>query len=136
MGQPRRSPQTDVMKRCTGFVWLQNADCFRRQPWDQAKSSAASLKSGSCGLTDGSTAGKWRLPTRDEFIARKNDLQGFNSVQGVYPSIGLAVPTPTMIPSLGLCTCATASCLTVIRLSFNPATLLLLNIVGVVPCLC
>ena len=34
--------------------------------WDAAVSRAKSLASGQCGLTDGSKAGQWRLPTRKE----------------------------------------------------------------------
>jgi hypothetical protein len=67
-----------------GLVWLQNANCFGAQKWDQAMSSARSLKSGSCGLSDGSTAGQWRLPTKDELVKRSYNQQGFNKVQSVY----------------------------------------------------
>ena len=52
------------------LVWLQNAECFGRRNWNDATSAAASLKSGSCGLTDGSKAGQWRLPTKDELERR------------------------------------------------------------------
>jgi hypothetical protein len=64
-----------------GLVWLQNANCFGKQNWNQAMSSARSLKSGSCGLSDGSTAGQWRLPTIDELQNRYRSKQGFNNVQ-------------------------------------------------------
>ena len=73
-----------ILDSNTGLFWLKNANCFGKQTWDQAMSSAASLKSGSCGLTDGSTAGKWRLPTIDELKARQKNQQGFNSVQSYY----------------------------------------------------
>jgi len=63
------------------LVWLRNADCFGKQNWNQAKSSAASLKSGSCGLTDGSTAGQWRLPTLEELKMRSLYQSGFNNVK-------------------------------------------------------
>ncbi len=50
-------------------------------------SSAARLKSGQCGLTDGSTAGQWRLPTLDELVSRhQHGTSGFTNVQGVYCS--------------------------------------------------
>jgi hypothetical protein len=51
-----------------GLIWLKNASCFGRQNWQTAKQSAARLRSGQCGLRDGSTAGMWRLPTRDELV--------------------------------------------------------------------
>jgi hypothetical protein len=66
------------------LVWLQNANCFGGQNWSQAMSSAASLKSGSCGLTDGSTAGQWRLPTKEELQSRLRNQSGFNNVQAGY----------------------------------------------------
>ncbi|MEO5334110.1 MAG: DUF1566 domain-containing protein [Magnetococcus sp. YQC-5] len=50
----------------TGLIGLKNADCFGPQNWDEALSKVAALKSGDCGLTDGSTAGQWRLLTKDE----------------------------------------------------------------------
>jgi hypothetical protein len=67
-----------------GLVWLKNADCFGKQNWNQAMNSAAGLKSGMCGLTDGSTAGQWRLPTKDELVSRQRNQQGFNSVKDNY----------------------------------------------------
>lgn len=63
------------------LVWLQNADCFSGLNWSEAMSKAASLKTGMCGLTDNSTAGQWRLPTKDELLRRKTNLNGFYSVQ-------------------------------------------------------
>ncbi len=65
-----------------GLVWLKNACCFGSQNWQTAKNSAASLRSGSCGLTDKSTAGQWRLPTKDEIVRRSKSVNGFNNVQG------------------------------------------------------
>jgi hypothetical protein len=50
----------------TGLVWLKNANCFSTQTWTAALSSANTLANGACGLTDGSTAGQWRLPNRKE----------------------------------------------------------------------
>lgn len=50
----------------TGLIWLKNANCFGVQTWAAALSSANNLASGNCGLTDGSTAGQWRLPNRNE----------------------------------------------------------------------
>ena len=62
------------------LVWLKNANCFGDKNWLDATSAAASLKSGSCGLTDGSHAGQWRLPTKDEMLARQKNTQGFTNV--------------------------------------------------------
>ena len=48
------------------LVWLKNADCYEKMDWVQATATANNLKSGDCGLTDGSKAGAWRLPTKNE----------------------------------------------------------------------
>jgi hypothetical protein len=55
-----------VTDNLTGLVWLKNANCFGTLVWATAITSASSLASGACGLTDGSTAGQWRLPSRKE----------------------------------------------------------------------
>lgn len=55
-----------VTDNLTGLIWLKNANCFGAQAWTTALTSANTLASGSCGLTDGSTAGQWRLPNRKE----------------------------------------------------------------------
>jgi hypothetical protein len=57
-------------------------------------SSAASLKSGACGLTDGSTAGQWRLPTKKELVARARNKKGFNNVQAYYWSSSSYASSP------------------------------------------
>ncbi|GFO65098.1 InlB B-repeat-containing protein [Geomonas paludis] len=57
---------TDTM---TGLVWLQNANCFGSVTWQQALDTANSFASGSCGLSDGSVAGEWRLPNRKELLS-------------------------------------------------------------------
>jgi len=63
------------------LVWLKNANCFGQQTWSQAMKSAAGLKSGDCNLRDGSKAGMWRLPTKEELQARQRNQSGFNNVQ-------------------------------------------------------
>jgi len=59
----------------TGLVWLQNGKCDDLGPngnglatWQEANDAAAALLSGTCGLTDGSAAGDWRLPTKTEWM--------------------------------------------------------------------
>ena len=51
----------------TGLVWLKNANCFGNQNWNSAKKKVAKLASGKCGLHDQSKAGKWRLPSKEEW---------------------------------------------------------------------
>jgi len=51
-----------VTDTLTGLVWLENANCFGTRNWAGALSDANGLATGYCGLTDGSSAGDWRLP--------------------------------------------------------------------------
>jgi hypothetical protein len=47
------------------LIWLQQANCFEpvtAVTWGPALAAANTLASGSCGLTDKSKAGDWRLP--------------------------------------------------------------------------
>jgi hypothetical protein len=55
-----------VRDNLTDLIWLQQADCFRDRTWAQALMDANSLADGSCGLTDRSHAGDWRLPNVKE----------------------------------------------------------------------
>lgn len=55
-----------VTDSVTGLIWLKNANCFGLQVWNAALSAATGLASPNCGLSDGSTAGQWRLPNRNE----------------------------------------------------------------------
>ena len=54
---------TDML---TGLVWLKNANCFGERTWVNALADANGLASGACGLTDGSVARDWRLPSVNE----------------------------------------------------------------------
>ena len=58
-----------VTDNLTGLIWLKNANCFGGQAWVTALTSANTLASGACGLTDGSAAGQWRLPNRNELMS-------------------------------------------------------------------
>lgn len=53
---------TDTM---TGLHWLKLADCIHGT-WSEALATANSLATGQCGLSDGSSAGQWRMPNRNE----------------------------------------------------------------------
>lgn len=55
-----------VDDQLTGLVWLADADCFGLEVWAMAFSEVASLANGACGLSDGSVAGDWRLPSLRE----------------------------------------------------------------------
>ncbi len=79
--QPRFTDNRDgtITDRLTALVWLRNANCLDETVagvskqrfhglliWTQALSWTGGLASGSCGLTDGSRPGDWRLPNRNE----------------------------------------------------------------------
>ena len=49
----------------TGLVWLKKADCIQAD-WPSAIASVNALASGTCGLSDSSKAGDWRMPNRNE----------------------------------------------------------------------
>ena len=55
-----------VLDTTTGLVWLKNANSFGKRSWHNATAIAATLADGQYGLTDGSQAGDWRLPTKGE----------------------------------------------------------------------
>jgi len=61
-----------VTDSLTGLIWLKNTNCFGMVDWEGAMLAAKSLKDGDCGpnpslvLSDGSSAGDWRLPTMVE----------------------------------------------------------------------
>jgi len=58
-----------VTDTVTGLIWLKNANCFGIKDYAAANQAAAGLASGQCGLTDDSSTGDWRLPTRAEWEA-------------------------------------------------------------------
>jgi hypothetical protein len=58
----------------SGLIWLKEASCPDLAGpggvgWYTAKDAAAALSDGTCGLTDGSEAGDWRLPSPAEWGA-------------------------------------------------------------------
>ena len=59
----------------TGLIWLKaanyNADSETTgtATWADALAFCSALNSGECGLTDGSVAGQWRLPNREELAS-------------------------------------------------------------------
>lgn len=57
-----------VTDTLTVLVWLKDGNCFGLQNWNDATASAAAPEDGKCGLTDGSTAMRWRLPAEREWV--------------------------------------------------------------------
>ena len=62
-----------VWDRETNLIWLQYVECWPTFAglinWQTATNNAAALADGQCRLTDGSSAGDWRLPTKEEWEA-------------------------------------------------------------------
>lgn len=55
-----------VTDNLTKLVWLRDANCYGTKTWSGALWEVRDLSAGYCGLTDGSTAGDWRVPNRNE----------------------------------------------------------------------
>lgn len=82
---PRFTDNADgtVTDNLTGLIWLKNANCSatiagisntgESLPWASAMTWSNGLASGACGLTDGSTAGQWRLPNKIELQSLLSD---------------------------------------------------------------
>lgn len=78
---PRFTSNSDgtVTDNLTGLLWLQDANCSETVggiarstgalTWPEALTWSNTLASGNCGLTDGSVAGAWRLPSRAELLS-------------------------------------------------------------------
>lgn len=70
-----------VTDNLTGLIWLRNANCFSARKWADALDDANGLANGFCSLTDGSTAGQWRLPNVRELLS----LIDYNSSSPAFP---------------------------------------------------
>ncbi len=74
LGAPLTSPRFidkgdgTLADTVTGLTWLKNANCIQ-QPWAAALARINQLASGACGLSDGSSAGQWRMPNRTEMLS-------------------------------------------------------------------
>ena len=92
-----------VTDTVTGLIWLKDAACLAPALWDAARGAAATLASGQCNLTDGSSAGDWRLPTRDEWsatIARGVSLGCYLVVLTNDPGTNCWVQGPTSLMNM------------------------------------
>lgn len=55
-----------VLDTKTGLIWLKNASCIGDGTYYHVYDWTNDLENGDCGLTDGSWAGDWRMPTWEE----------------------------------------------------------------------
>ena len=77
-----------ITDNLTGLAWLKNANCFGLQNWYNAILAANNLANGSsCGLTDGSKAGQWRLPNRIELESLLSSQQASPALPIDYPAV-------------------------------------------------
>ena len=60
-----------ITDNLTGLIWLKNTTCLGLLLWANAFTVINGLADGhiSCGLSDGSAAGAWRMPNRNEYIS-------------------------------------------------------------------
>ncbi|MCP4707406.1 MAG: DUF1566 domain-containing protein, partial [Planctomycetes bacterium] len=72
-----------VTDNLTKLIWRQDINCCGgRRTWAPALTDCNSLADGSCGLTDGSVAGGWRLPS----IKELQSLIGYANFNPALPS--------------------------------------------------
>jgi hypothetical protein len=88
---PRFTDNADgtVTDNLTGLIWLKNANCFGAKTWADALNDCNNLQDGTCGLTDNSCAGDWRLPNVRE-LQSLVDYGRYNpTFQEIHPFLGL-----------------------------------------------
>jgi hypothetical protein len=78
-----------VTDNLTALIWLKNANCFGARSWANALSDANALASGSCGLSDGSSAGGWRLPNGNELHSLIDGTQSNPALPAGHPFTGV-----------------------------------------------
>jgi hypothetical protein len=97
-----------VTDNLTGLIWLQDALCPALNPppanpslnpqggrdWASALVAANSLRSGQCGLSDGSVAGTWRLPNVNELDSLIDISQSYPPLPANHPFLNQPCPYP------------------------------------------
>ena len=91
-----------VKDNLTGLIWLKNANCSANLggvdntgnglTWADALTWSNNLASGSCSLSDGSTAGQWRLPSI-------NELESLIDLSQYYPALPTGNPFSSTVQS-------------------------------------
>ena len=67
----RNGTVTDTV---TGLIWLKKANCVSGQ-WSESIAAVNALATGQCGLADGSIAGSWRMPNRNEMQSLSDRME-------------------------------------------------------------
>lgn len=73
----------------TGLTWLKDANCFGKMDWATATEKVRHLASGTCGLSDDSTAGDWRLPSREALIGLVDTTQQDPALPADHPFVNV-----------------------------------------------
>jgi hypothetical protein len=68
-----------ITDNLTGLIWLKNGNRFGGRTWAQALSDCNGLADDGINLTDGSSAGDWRLPNRKELRSLVNYEEAYTS---------------------------------------------------------
>jgi hypothetical protein len=74
-----------VTDELTGLIWLKDANCFGQKNWTTALSDANSLANGTCGLSDSSSAGDWRLPNVRELHSLIDYRESYPALPSGHP---------------------------------------------------
>jgi hypothetical protein len=74
-----------VTDALTGLIWIKDAGCLAPAVWAAALTEANQLASGTCGLSDGSKAGQWRLPNLVELESVVDVSAGNPALAAVSP---------------------------------------------------
>jgi len=88
-----------VTDTVTGLIWLKQANCINAS-WAGALTAIGQLASGQCGLSDGSTAGQWRMPNRREMQSLQDRGQNNHALyfdETFSSALPSAIPTQTAI---------------------------------------
>ena len=86
-----------VTDNLTGLIWLKDASCSYlagtdssgRGIWTTALSASYIIANGTCGLTDGSSAGDWRLPNINELHSLVDPTQSSPALPDGHPFTGV-----------------------------------------------
>ena len=93
-----------VTDTVTGLRWLKQADCIDTD-WADAVAAVQALGNGQCGLTDGSKAGDWRMPNRNEMESLEdrmvNNVADFMNATYVWKSDAALYRSPIFTNFVG-----------------------------------